>query len=148
MNKFLLLMLAITVPLFSQATPPSPGMEELRQKVRATEQAFARSMAERDAAAFAGFISEEAVFFSGEGVLRGKAAVVAHWNRFFVEKAAPFSWGPESVEVLESGTLALTTGPVFDPAGKMFGTFTSIWRLEKDGRWRIIFDKGNPLPAK
>ena len=42
-----------------------------------------------------------------------------------------------------SGTLALSSGPVYDPAGKNFATFTSIWRLEAPGVWRIVFDKGN-----
>ena len=57
---------------------------------------------------------------------------------------APFSWRPEVVEVLDSGTLALTSGPVRDPTGKQTGTFNSIWRREPDGRWRVVFDKGCP----
>ena len=44
--------------------------------------------------------------------------------------------------MLDSGTLALTSGPVFDPQGKQIGMFNSIWRLEPDGRWRVVFDKG------
>jgi ketosteroid isomerase-like protein len=59
-------------------------------------------------------------------------------------ETAPFSWRPETVEVLESGTLALSSGPVFDAAGQPIGAFNSIWRLEADGRWRVVFDKGCP----
>ena len=44
--------------------------------------------------------------------------------------------------MLDSGTLALSTGPVRDPAGKQFAIFMSIWRLDSPGTWRIIFDKG------
>ena len=40
--------------------------EALRQQVVAAEKAFAASMADRDAAAFARFISAEAVFFTRE----------------------------------------------------------------------------------
>ena len=58
---------------------------------------------------------------------------------------APFSWEPQTVEVLDSGTLALSSGPVYDPKGKNFATFTSIWRLEAPGTWKIIFDKGNDV---
>ena len=32
---------------------------------------------------------------------------------------------------------------VFDPAGKRVATYTSIWRQEQPGVWRIIFDRGN-----
>jgi ketosteroid isomerase-like protein len=47
--------------------------------------------------------------------------------------------------VLGSGSLALTSGPVHDPEGKLIGTFTTIWRHEADGRWRVVFDKGCPV---
>ena len=40
-------------------------------------------------------------------------------------------------------TLALSTGPVRDAYGREFATFTSIWRLEAPGVWRIVFDKGD-----
>jgi ketosteroid isomerase-like protein len=48
------------------------------------------------------------------------------------------------VQVLDSGTLAISSGPVKDPAGKAVGTFNSIWRRDKDGQWRVVFDKGCP----
>jgi ketosteroid isomerase-like protein len=28
--------------------------------------------------------------------------------------------------------------------GLRVGTFNSVWRLEADGKWRIVFDKGCP----
>lgn len=101
-------------------------------------------MAERDPAAFAALLSEQAVFFAGNQVLRGKAAVVAGWKPFFDGAAAPFSWAPDRVEVLADGTLALSTGPVRDPAGQVVARFNSIWRQEAPGVWRVVFDKGQP----
>ncbi|MFT3781126.1 MAG: nuclear transport factor 2 family protein [Nibricoccus sp.] len=118
--------------------------------VVSTEAAFAESMAKRDFKKFSEFVSAEAIFFSKGKVLRGKAAVLTEWKSFFVEPQAPFSWKPETVEVLASGNFALSSGPVFDPRGTMIATFTSVWRLESDGHWRIVFDKGNkicPPPA-
>ncbi len=123
-------------------TDSSADREALRQQVFATERAFARTMATRDLPAFTGFLSEEAIFFSGSGPLRGKAQIAAGWSRFFEKKDAPFSWEPAQVEVLDSSGLALSTGPVFDPAGKRIGTFTSVWRQEAPATWRIILDKG------
>lgn len=117
---------------------------ELASQVRAAEQAFARSMAQRDLAAFGSYVGAEALFFSRRGVLRGKSAVLDGWKAFFDSAAAPFSWQPETVEVLDSGTLGLSSGPVFDPTGKRVGTFNSIWRRDADGHWRVIFDKGCP----
>jgi ketosteroid isomerase-like protein len=111
-------------------------------QVREAETAFAKTMADRDWQAFTAFISQEAVFFGRQRVLRGREAVAAGWKPYFDAPQAPFSWAPEQVEVLESGTLALSSGPVFGPGGERSGTFMSVWRLEADGRWRIVFDKG------
>jgi ketosteroid isomerase-like protein len=61
------------------------------------------------------------------------------------EPDAPFSWEPAEVEVLASGALALSSGPVRDPHGKLIGRFMSIWRLEAPGQWRVVFDKGSPV---
>jgi len=113
-------------------------------EVRATETAFAHTLAARDHAAFTALLADEAIFFGSTRVLRGRAAVAEGWARFFAGPDAPFSWAPERVEVLDSGRLALSTGPVFDPAGRRTGTFNSIWRREEDGRWRIVFDNGCP----
>lgn len=115
---------------------------ELERQVRDTERAFARTMAARDHAAFTRFLADETVFFAGAQALRGKQAVADAWRRFYERPAAPFSWTPETVEVLDSGTLALSSGPVFDAAGQRIGSFTSIWRREAPDTWRIVFDKG------
>jgi ketosteroid isomerase-like protein len=116
--------------------------DELARQVRAAERAFAATMAARDRAAFASFVADDAIFFGAQGALRGKAAVLASWARLFEGEKAPFSWDPDTAEVLDSGTLAITSGPVKGPDGRQIGTFNSIWRRDADGRWRVIFDKG------
>jgi ketosteroid isomerase-like protein len=124
----------------------APDVETLKRQVADTERAFARSMAERNHAAFTALLSEQAVFFGGGNrVLQGKAAVAAGWKAFFEEPTAPFSWEPDQVEVLADGQLAHSTGPVRDPAGKKISRFNSVWRQEAPGVWRIVFDKGQPL---
>jgi len=129
------------------------GAAALAADVRAAETAFARTMAARDHAAFTAMLADEAVFFGSQRILRGRAAVAEGWRPFFDGTQAPFSWAPERVEVLDSGTLALSSGPVFDPGGTRTGTFNSVWRRGDDGRWRIVFDSGcppcaPPAPAK
>jgi ketosteroid isomerase-like protein len=115
-----------------------------QQEVRARETAFAKSMADRDLGAFTSFISPEAVFVGVGGTTRGPQEISAAWKRFFEGPDAPFSWRPETVEVLPSGTLGLSSGPVFDPKGERIGTYNSTWRRDPDGVWRIIFDNGCP----
>ena len=118
---------------------------DLKREVTETERAFAKTMADRDHAAFTRFVSEEAVFFSGATPLRGREAVASHWARFYEKPQAPFSWEPEQVEVLDSGNLALSSGPVHDAHGKLIARFTSIWRREAPGTWRIVFDRGSEV---
>jgi ketosteroid isomerase-like protein len=130
------------------ALPTTPGgagpdIEALKREVDATERAFARTMAQRDFAGFARFVAEDAVFIEDPEPLRGRERVIADWKVLYTQPEAPFSWEPERVEVLASGRLALTTGPVHDKKGKLIGTFTSIWRREPSGAWRIVFDRGN-----
>ena len=140
-NGSLLLLFALS------SVAPSPilgqAAENPASEVRSAELAFAATMAERDLEAFASHIAGEAVFFTGK-VLRGAEEIVAAWSPFFEGAVAPFSWEPEQVVVLDSGTLALSSGPVLDPDGKRIGTFNSVWRLDADGRWRVVFDKGCP----
>jgi ketosteroid isomerase-like protein len=124
--------------------PEAPEAADLQRQVLEMERAFARTMAQRDHAAFTRFLADEAIFFSGTEALRGKAAVAAAWAPFFDGPDAPFSWEPDQVEVLDSGTLALSTGPVSDPAGRITARFQSVWRRDPDGRWLVVFDRGSP----
>lgn len=117
----------------------------LQRQVMDTERAFARTMVERDHTAFTRYLAEEAVFFDGENPTAGREAIAAVWRPFFEEATAPFTWDPDRVEVLASGTLALTTGPVYDAEGRVVGRFNSIWRQEAPGRWRVVFDKGSAV---
>ena len=137
--------LALLAGCAGLAPQPAPDKVALQKQVMETEQAFAKAMADRDHAAFTSHLSEEAVFFSDPNVLRGKQAVADAWKPYFAKPAAPFSWKPEHVEVLDSGTLALSSGPVYDPRGKLIANFNSIWRQEAPGVWRIVFDKGSDV---
>jgi ketosteroid isomerase-like protein len=134
-------LLFISATVFSE----EPVKKDLRTTVEETERAFADTMAQRDFEKFKTFISEEAVFFSGTTPLRGRQQIADAWEGFFKDPAVPFSWEPEHVEVLDSGRLAWSTGPVYDTDGKQVATFNSVWQLDASNQWRIIFDKGNDV---
>lgn len=135
-------MLAL-LPLLAHAAPPAPAEIERRGgEVRATELAFAKTLTDRDLAAFERFVAPDAVFLDGKQAARGAAAVIESWRELFKGPAAPFSWAPEQVEVLPSGQLAISTGPVLNGKGERTGTFYSVWRRERAGHWRIVLDHG------
>jgi ketosteroid isomerase-like protein len=146
MSRAIFPALAVATLLSSVAhgqTAPAPAV--LIRQVVAAESSFAATLANRDTAAFATFVAPDAIFFGEKSVMRGKAAVVDGWRPLFAGPAAPFSWRPEAVEVLASGDLAHSSGPVLDPKGNQIGTFNSIWRREPDGTWLVVFDKGCPV---
>lgn len=133
---------AATSSSAATATDASTG-----NSVRDAEIAFAATMARRDFKAFAEFaefVAEDAVFIDGKSPLRGRAAVLAHWKRFFEGAEAPFSWAPDLVEVLPDGKLGYSTGPVH-VKGRLVARFASTWRLDPDGRWRVVFDNGSEV---
>ena len=136
------MVLALAIPGWAAPTFTGKQLE-----VANVERAFAATMKARDHAAFAGFLSEEAMF-SGDGkTVQGKQAVAEDWKKFYAKPDAPFSWEPDQVDVLASGTLARTFGPVYAPDGKLIARFNSIWRLEAPGTWRVVFDGGTEVCA-
>ena len=139
------LLAAVVLGAVTVAGAAESGDLTARQaELRTAETAFAKTMADRDHAAFVKFLSPETVFFGRNGEMRGSQTVADAWAGFFEGANAPFSWRPEIAAVLDSGQLGLTSGPVFDPEGKQIGTFNSVWRRESDGSWKIVFDKGCP----
>jgi len=138
---------ALSIAAIAGCTNMTPKLStaDLQKQVADTERGFAKTMADRNHAAFVSFLADETIFFTSKNALRGKQAVADFWKKFYEGPTAPFSWEPQTVEVLDSGTLALSSGPVYDPQGKNVATFTSIWRLEAPGTWKVIFDKGNEV---
>ena len=136
----------VALPLVACASHAPPiTVAEARAQVLATERAFAQTMADRSLDRFATFVAPDAIFYSGPTPRVGKAQVVAWWTRYFAGPSPSFSWEPDDVQVLESGTLALSTGPVRDTTGAIIARFNSIWRRDASGAWRIVFDKGNDV---
>ncbi len=137
--------LAVTLCLpTAVAAGDDPDAAALASDLRKTEEAFARTMAERDHEGFVSFLAEETVFFGPSGEIRGKSAVAAGWKPFYQGTQAPFSWNPESATVLDSGGLGLTSGPVMTQDGKRVGTFNSVWKRDGNGQWKVVFDRGCP----
>lgn len=63
------------------------------------------------------------------------------------------TWTPVKAEMASSGDLGYTYGNyVFtgkNKEGKLvssYGKYTSIWRKQKDGQWKVVVDVGNSSP--
>jgi len=142
MKVHLPVLLILNVVAFSAMA--SESRDDLAAQVRATEIAFAKTLADRDVKAFTSMIAPDVIWLA-DVPLHGPTEVAMNWQKFFEAATPPFSWAPETVEVQDGGKLALSTGPVTSVDGKRIGTYTSIWRREADGTWKIIFDRGCPV---
>jgi ketosteroid isomerase-like protein len=124
------------------ASPSLRSSEPTTATLSASELAFSRAMQDRDFEAFSSFIADDAVFINGGKPLRGKAEILDHWRAFFASPSAPFSWRPEISEIVRSERLGYTEGPVTAPDGAVIATFYSVWKMQADGRWAVVFDNG------
>lgn len=125
-----------------------PGADEIARRVgevTATETAFAKTLADRDVAAFRRFLAPDTIWMNGRTPLHGPDAVLAVWAKFFEGTKPPFAWAPDLVIVLPSGDLAQSSGPVTSPDGKVFSRFQSVWRRKTEGVWEIVFDQGSEV---
>ena len=126
-----------------------PALADLEQDVRCREIGFSRAVETQDRERFAGFIDPDARFV-GAKVDRGRDVIAEAWAVFFTGDLPSIRWRPQIVEVLESGDLALSRGPyrIIDKdengeAREGWGTFNSVWRLNADGEWLVVFDAGS-----
>ncbi len=136
-------LLAASIPASGAAAPaPSAAqLEAIADQVKAREIAFAQTMADRRFDRFADFVAEDAVF-RGAALRIGRATILEKWRPFFDGPKPPFSWAPDAVTVAADGRTAISSGPVRDEDGKAASRFITIWRLDPDGRWRVIVDGG------
>lgn len=133
---------AILLTLLFAATAFADAIEEVRQ----AEIGFARAFADRDKAKFFSYVANDAVFMNALNTLRGKQQVIDRWSRFFDNvPVAPFSWGPERVEVTADGKIGFSMGPIYDAQLNHGGYYSSVWHKQADGTWKVVIDgPGNP----
>ena len=131
------------------AIPAIPALADHEQTVRCREIGFSKSVEVQDRELFTSFIDPDARFV-GSAVSRGREAIADAWAVFFTADSPAIKWRPQIIEVLDAGNLALSRGPYRiidkDDQGETresWGTYNSVWRLNADGDWLIVFDAGS-----
>jgi ketosteroid isomerase-like protein len=95
-------------------------------------------------------------FFADDSIAFDPAPISAK-DRLRKQESRPFAvralvWEPRTGDVAASGELGWLTGPstFIDHGGEdkrpRYGNYLSIWRLDKDRRWRVFIDVGSSLP--
>lgn len=142
-----LLLLASSFALTSFAREKTPEGADLLRKLEA---AFAKSVSERGHDAFVSYFAEDGVELEDGGGIKTKDDM---------QKEGPWpsdlslTWAPVKAEMAASGDLGYTYGNYElksrDKDGKVVtrnGKYTSIWKRQKDGSWKVVLDMGNSSP--
>lgn len=148
MNKIVLLFLLFLLPTAAVATKQkSPKGTELLVQLEAD---FAGEVAKHGHDAFLTYFAEDGVEVVDGGGFDTKEEM---------RKRAPWpdgttlTWTPIKAEMAASGDLGFTYGNYIYTAknkeGKVvvnYGKYTSIWKKQKDGQWKVVVDMGNSSP--
>jgi hypothetical protein len=140
MMKPLTILAALAVAVSFQSTPAKTPLQAMIDQ----ERAFAKTADEKGTRdAFLEFLAEESLLFT-PGPTPGK---LYYKNR--PDLPIKLSWTPEFADVSAAGDLGYTSGPyeirktASDPPSS-FGHFNTLWRMQKDGSWRVEVDLGVP----
>lgn len=78
--------------------------------------------------------------------MHGKDAIKDDWTKAFADSSLKLSWTVESADVSKDGSLGYTRGSFKgEQGGKAFsGSYTTVWKKQKDGKWRVAVDIASP----
>jgi ketosteroid isomerase-like protein len=125
------------------------------ETLRQLEGEFMKAAAEKGAEGYMSYYAEDAVEVpNGEDAIQGKANI-AKTMGFLDDKKNQLLWTPVGADMSVSGDLGYTWGTFEfrsqDKDGKPIvehGKYTSIWKKQRDGSWKVVLDMGNASPAK
>jgi len=137
----------VTRPTVSAS--PRATVEMLKQ----LEGELMRAASEKGSQGYLAYYAEDSVEIPNGGPLIEGKSEIAKGMGFFDDKNNRLSWTPLGADISSSGDLGYTYGTYEfrskDKNGKPavdYGKYTSIWKLQKDGSWKVVLDMGNASP--
>lgn len=122
--------------------------------LRQLEADFMKAAAEKGAQGYMSYYAEDAAELpNGADMIRGKESISKTMG-FLDDKDNRLTWTPAFADMAASGDLGYTYGTYEfhskDKDGKPtvdYGKYTSVWKKQKDGSWKVAMDMGNSSPA-
>jgi ketosteroid isomerase-like protein len=129
-------------------TAQSVDVRAAEAAMMTADREFNQAVADHDLVRFLSLVAEDASFEAADA--RGRDAVGKAWAPFFQEGGPQIAWQPTKAEVLVGGDVGFTQGAWTrrsrDAGGALVvtqGTYLTVWRKQKDGAWRAVFDTGS-----
>lgn len=156
MKSFLYLVVAalfaaliVLAPARPAASAPQATAETLKQ----LEGEFMKAAAEKGSSGYMSYYADDAVEVPNGGALIQGKIDIAKGMGFLDDKNNSLTWAPVGADISASGDLGYTYGTFEfrskDKDGKVVvdhGKYTSIWKKQKDGTWKVVLDMGNASP--
>jgi ketosteroid isomerase-like protein len=149
---FAILLIAIVALPLAHHAAASPQATAVMLKQLEGE--FMKAAADKGSAGYMSYYADDAVEVpNGADAIQGKANI-AKTMGFLDDKNNHLIWTPVGADISASGDLGYTYGNYeFHSLGKdgkeavEYGKYTSIWKKQKDGHWKVVLDMGNASPA-
>jgi ketosteroid isomerase-like protein len=135
------------------AAGDSSASDKGADTLRRLEAEFMQSAIEHGSTGYMSYDADDAVELpNGAVILQGKEAIGKTMG-FLDNKDNRLTWTPVGADISASGDLGYTYGTYEfhskDKDGKSVvsrGKYTSIWKKQKDGTWKVVLDMGNADP--
>lgn len=147
-----LLVATIVVPVSRKpiSAAPKVTVDTLKQ----LEAEFMKTAIEKGSQGYMSYYAEDAVEVpNGAPLIHGKSEISKGMG-FLDSKDNQLTWAPVGGDISASGDLGYTYGNYEfhskDKDGNPHvdhGKYTSVWKLQKDGNWKVVLDMGNSSPA-
>lgn len=141
----------LLVACSTQEAPPEPPPDP--QVLMQADLEFARDTKERGVDGWVSWFAEDGAQLVPGREARGHEAIREIMTPAFAEPHSSLRWEPTFADIAESGDMGYTIGRYrsrrVDENGKQIdrtGTYTSIWRKNADGQWKVVLDSGVPDP--
>jgi len=141
----------LLIVLFANARPSaSSGADTLRQ----LEADFMQAAADGGSRGYMSYYAHDAVELpDGANMFQGYENILKTMG-FLDNKDNHLTWTPVGADMAASGDLGYTYGTYEfrskDKSGKptvSYGKYTSIWKKQNDGHWKVVLDMGNSSPT-
>lgn len=140
---------ALVVGLVTFLAVGLAGSPDKTADLKKADQDWAKSVADKNLDAFMSFIGDDASMCDLSGRwTHGKDAIKADFSKALADPAFKLTWSVESADVSKSGDLGYTRGSFEGSQGndKFSGSYTTVWKKDKDGKWRVAVDIASAAP--
>ena len=146
-----LLVVIIALPIARPTVSASP--KATPEMLKQLEGEFMKAAADKGSQGYMSYYADDSVEVpNGVPLIQGKAEI-AKGMGFLDDKNNHLLWTPVGADISASGDLGYTYGTfefhAKDKDGKpvvQYGKYTSIWKQQKDGSWKVVLDMGNASP--